>query len=135
MREKTLEDRELEMAQILNRLQEQKQILIEIETNCQRTKDSLDSLLSEGANIDFINIKNHQDYIDTLRLSILSQEQVIAEVEIELEVKKREVVEAMKAKTILEKLKEKEYDAFLKEYERLDLIQVDEIGISRYKRG
>jgi flagellar export protein FliJ len=135
MREKALEDRELEMAQIINRLKTEQEKLTKLETSCIKTKESLEALTSVGVDIDFMDIKNHQDYIDKLREYILNQEKIIADVEVELSAKKEEVVAALKAKTILEKLKEKDFGAFLKEYERLDLMQVDEIGISRYKRN
>ena len=58
---------------------------------------------------------------------------MIADIENELELKQEEVREALKAKKMLEKLKEKEYKAFLKDFEQREAKELDDIALTRYR--
>ena len=131
---KALEERQLEMAKVQKKLKQQILHLDYLYNTLNNTKIHLETLLEKGAEIDFIIIKSHQDYIQKLHSDIKNQHKIIADTEIELDEKKKEVVEALKAKTILEKLKEKDYKEFIKNFERLDLIQIDEISTNRHSR-
>lgn len=133
-REKNLEDRQLEMAIIQQKLKEQNKFLDNLYNKQSDTKSNLEKLIDKGVSIDFTIIKNHQDFIGKLKVDIKNQHKVISDTEFLLEEKKKEVVEALKARDILVKLKEKEQKAFTKEFERQDLIQIDEIALNRHKR-
>ncbi|MDD3151193.1 MAG: flagellar export protein FliJ [Candidatus Gastranaerophilales bacterium] len=133
-REKIQENKELELAKILNILKEQQNYLKSLENSRQNTVMSLEKILDKGSKINFMHIKNHQDYIEKLKGDILNQQQTIANTQIEVNAKKQDLIEAMKDKTIIEKLKEKDYKAFLKEQERLDFIQIDEIATGKYAK-
>jgi len=133
-RVKKLEDLQLEMAQVQNELRKQTEILENMYQTREKTRINLENNIDAGAKIDIIIIRNHQDYIEKLSNDIKNRHKIIADKEIELEEKKKEVLEALKAKTIMDKLKEKDYKAFLDEVEKLDLKQIDEIAINRYKQ-
>ena len=118
LRTKTLEDRQLEMAAIQARLNDANNKLDSLEQSRLQAKRDLENILGAGENIEFIRVKNYQDYIAKLDDDISIQHKVIADIENELELKQEEVREALKAKKMLEKLKEKEYKAFLKDFEQ-----------------
>ena len=65
---------------------------------------------------------------------IIQKQQEIDAHQTKLEEKQREMIEAMKAKTMLEKLKEKQLNAFLKAIDEVEKKELDEIGLIRYAR-
>jgi len=134
-REKALEDRQLELAKLLNELRLQEQRLEELYSYQHQTKKSLENLIEQGSKIDFTTIKNHYDYIDKLADDIRNQHKVIVDTEMQVEEKKQEVLEALKAKTMMEKLKEKDYKKFLDEFEAYEAKEIDEIAINRHGRS
>ena len=133
LRTKTLEDRQLEMAAIQVRLNEANNKLDSLEQSRLQAKGDLENILGAGENIEFIRVKNYQDYIAKLDDDISIQHKVIADIENELELKQEEVREALKAKKMLEKLKEKEYKAFLKDFEQRESKELDDIALTRYR--
>lgn len=133
LRTKTLEDRQLEMAAIQARLNDANNKLDSLEQSRLQAKGDLENILGAGENIEFIRVKNYQDYIAKLDDDISIQHKVIADIENELELKQEEVREALKAKKMLEKLKEKEYKAFLKDFEQREAKELDDIALTRYR--
>ena len=133
LRTKTLEDRQLEMAAIQARLNDANNKLDSLEQSRLQAKRDLENILGAGENIEFIRVKNYQDYIAKLDDDISIQHKVIADIENELELKQEEVREALKAKKMLEKLKEKEYKAFLKDFEQREAKELDDIALTRYR--
>ncbi len=133
LRTKTLEDRQLEMAAIQARLNDANNQLDSLEQSRLQAKRDLENILGAGENIEFIRVKNYQDYIAKLDDDISIQHKVIADIENELELKQEEVREALKAKKMLEKLKEKEYKAFLKDFEQREAKELDDIALTRYR--
>lgn len=133
LRTKTLEDRQLEMAAIQVRLNDANNKLDSLEQSRLQAKRDLENILGAGENIEFIRVKNYQDYIAKLDDDISIQHKVIADIENELELKQEEVREALKAKKMLEKLKEKEYKAFLKDFEQREAKELDDIALTRYR--
>ena len=133
LRIKALEDKQLEMAAIQTRLNDANNVLNSLEQSKLQAKRDLENILGAGENIEFIRIKNYQDYIVKLDDDISIQHKVIADIENELELKQEEVREALKAKKMLEKLKEKEYNAFLKDFEQRESKELDDIALTRYR--
>ena len=133
LRTKTLEDRQLEMAAIQARLNDANNKLDSLEQSRLQAKRDLENILGAGENIEFSMVKNYQDYIANIDDDISIQHKVIADIENELELKQEEVREALKAKKMLEKLKEKEYKAFLKDFEQREAKELDDIALTRYR--
>jgi flagellar export protein FliJ len=133
-RQKELEDRQLEMAQVQALLQKQIDKLEELISTQENTKLALETMLSNGS-IDLMSIKVHQDYIDKLSIDIQNQHKIISDTEQELEAKKQEVIEALKAAKMLEKLKEKHYREFLVEFEFQQQKELEDITQARFRLG
>lgn len=131
-REWALENRRLEMAKIQTKLKQQTDHLEYLHNLLKNTKSDLEKMLSSGK-IDFILVSSHRGYIVKLDDDINNQHKLIADTEVELEMKKQEVIEANKAKIMLEKLKEKDLLAFKEKLEKRDLLEIDEI--TTYKSG
>lgn len=122
------------MAKVQSKLNQATKHLEYLYETQEKTKKELETLLNSGANIDFISVCCHQNYIEKLKSDIKNQHKVISGIEIELEEKKKDVLEALKAKTMLEKLKEKQLKEFKETFEKKDLLEIDEIATNRQSR-
>lgn len=134
-REKALENAQLAMAKVQARLNKALEHLENLYKCLNKTKLDLEFLLDSGKNLDFTIVNCHQAYIIKLETDIKNQHKIISDIEVELEDKKKEVLEALKAKTILEKLKEKDIKAFNAEFERVQMVEIDEIATNRHKKS
>lgn len=132
-RQKELEDKQLEMAQVQALLKKQMNELEEFIQTQDRTRVALEDILSNNQNIDFMSIKIHQDYIEKLSGDIQMQHKVISDTELELEVKQQEVIEALRAAKMLEKLKEKHYREFLVEFEFEQQKELEDVTQARFR--
>lgn len=75
------------------------------------------------------------NYIQRLEKEIKVQQNKIAEIEKQVEVKRDELLAAMKNRKILEKLKQKKKDCYSQTMNRKERIFMDEMGTVRYKPG
>jgi len=71
-------------------------------------------------------------FLDALKYRIRAQEQVIAQAEAFAETKRLALVEAMKERKMLEKLKEKHHETYMIEENRAEQRRVDEIVSYQY---
>lgn len=133
-RAKALEDRQIEFGFIQADLQKQQAALENLQLTKKNNTQSLENLLSQGQSIDFSLINTYKNYIEKLKGDLIAQNEIISQTKIRLEEKKQEVIEALKAKTMLDKLKEKDLREFLKELDRLETQELDEIAISRHQK-
>lgn len=133
-REKKFQDRQLEFVKVQNKLINQKKNLDSIRKNLGQTQEGLEKTLN-SATMDYTFIFCHQNYIFKLKNDIENQLKLISQTEKELEEKNKIMLEALKEKTMMEKLREKAQDAFKKEIERQDIINIDEIATNRYKKA
>ena len=108
--------------------------LATLENELVSSKENLLNLVSSKGSIDIALINSNQNYIAQKETDISSQKQLIEEHKIKLEEKQAEMIEANKAKTMLEKLKEKQYKNFLKILDETEKKELDEIGLVRYAR-
>lgn len=97
-------------------------------------KNDLESLLKDGNQINILEINGYQHYISRLKNKITNQHKIISDTEVELEEKKQAVIEANKAKTMLEKHKENKLKEFITNIERLEFVEIDEIATNRHKK-
>jgi flagellar FliJ protein len=132
-REKKFEDSQLEFVKAQHRLQQEKQIMSNLLQELEKTTIGLEKVLNSGG-IDNTLIFIHQNYIVTLKREIKLQQQRIEEAEKFLEEKNHLMLEALKAKKVMEKLKEKALEEFKESLNRHDLILIDEIATGRYKK-
>lgn len=132
-RNKRFEDTQLEFAQVKNRLNNENKKLNFLYQDLEQTTAGLESIIQRGI-IDYTLMSSHQSYILKLKADINNQHRFIEEIEKELEEKNRIMLEALKEKTMMEKLRERALESFKKELERQDLLNIDEIATNRYRR-
>lgn len=133
IREKKLEDERLKLAEIISKLETQKDILLEMNEK----KENLEKELSDLLNNQVLDIQftvNYKSYIKQLSDDIKTQFEVIKRTQSELSEQQKKVSEAYKEVKILEKLKEKQYKDFLFEYEQSQIKEIDDITSSRQKK-
>lgn len=133
-REKELEDKQIELGKVQAVLRQQIQELNNFYHTQKLTKENLERLISGGQQINFSIVKGHNDYIEKLLNDIEKQKELIEQTEKLIEEKKQEVTEALKAKEIMGKLKEKDYKAFLKNMEQIESKELDDIALARHNR-
>lgn len=83
-------------------------------------------------NIDVLEIKNCQDYIPVLNERIKQQEEKTEDSRLEMEQVRSKLLEIMKKRKILEKLKNRHYDEYMREFLREEQKQIDEMATVGY---
>lgn len=82
--------------------------------------------------LDIIDIKNYQDYIPVIDERIREQENITEVSRKEMEENRHRLVEIMRERKVLEKLKAKHYQEYMKEWLREEQKQIDEMATIRY---
>ena len=134
LRAKKLEEKQIEFGQlqfVMKTLQTQ---LENLQNELVSSSKNLERLIDAGSNISVDLINSNRRYILQKEADIANQNKIIEEHKIKLDEKKNEMVEALKAKTMLEKLKEKQYKTFLKSLDAVERKELDEIGLMKYAR-
>ena len=124
----------MEFAKVKNSLNNEKKTLKSLYKELKQTITGLELIIKSG-NMDYTLIFCHQNYILKLKINIKNQHKLIEKIEKELKEKNQIMLNALKEKTMMEKLKEKALGEFKKNAEKLDLLQIDEIAVNRYKRA
>ena len=132
IREKTLEDKRLEMAQVIQLLNEQQEGLERLIAKQTSYKDELESLSLED-DLNVFALANFKNYMVNLQEQITQQEHNIENTKKALRVKQEAVNEALKDVKVLEKLKEKQSQKFYKDIEMKETNEIDDISTARYR--
>lgn len=132
IREKTLEDKRLEMAQVIQLLNEQQEGLERLIAKQASYKDELESLSLED-DLNVFALANFKNYMVSLQEQITQQEHNIENTKKALRVKQEAVNEALKDVKVLEKLKEKQSQKFYKDIEMKEANEIDDISTARYR--
>lgn len=132
IREKTLEDKRLEMAQVIQLLNEQQEGLERLIAKQASYKDELESLSLED-DLNVFALANFKNYMVNLQEQITQQEHNIENTKKALRVKQEAVNEALKDVKVLEKLKEKQSQKFYKDIEMKEVNEIDDISTARYR--
>lgn len=132
LKEKRLEDERIALAQILRVLEDQKDTLLSLNDKKEQIEKSFDNANKEAA-LDIQNIVNARNYLEKISNEIKTQFEIIKKTQIEFDEQTQKVNEAYKELKVLEKLKEKQYEEFLKEFRQNETKELDDIVISRYK--
>ena len=134
MREKELEERQMEMARILTALREQEEKLQNILHN-QEVNTSKQEDLVQSEDLDIFQIEEHRTYGLKLVIDAQNQERIINNTKAILARKQIEVKEAHQKVEILKKLKEKQEKSYYKEFLQTEMKEIDDITSSRFKIG
>jgi len=132
-RQKKLEDCQLDFAKAKNQLHNEKLVMLNLVKVLNETNLGLEEVLQAG-NIDNTIIFIHQNYILTTKEKIENQKSVIELAEKKLEEKNKLMLEALKAKKVMEKLKEKAQNEFKENLNRHEMLVIDEISTGRYAK-
>ena len=132
IREKTLEDKRLEMAQVIQLLNEQQEGLERLIAKQASYKDELESLSLED-DLNVFALANFKNYMVNLQEQITQQEHNIENTKKALRVKQEAVNEALQDVKVLEKLKEKQSQKFYKDIKTKEANEIDDISTARYR--
>ena len=132
LREKELEEKQMEMAKIVASLNAQKDKLQFIHNaQIKNTKDL--EMLSTSENLDISQLELYRDYGMKLANDARNQERIIVNTEAILKVKQKEVFEAHKKVEVLKKLKEKQEKEYYKEFLQAETKEIDDITSARFR--
>lgn len=134
MRKKVLEQKQLEMAKIVQELNLQ----IDYRDNLIATEEKARYTLENEYMVGEINIdqiSNYKHYLAQLTIDIKKAEDKINNIKKVLRIKQAEVQEAYKQVKILEKLKEKQEKEFYTKVDKYFDKEIDDLAITRYESG
>ena len=132
MREKELEERQMEMAKVLAALNLQQQKLQEICAHQEEIKNRLE-MLCTSEYLDIEQIESHRDFGIKLSVDAKNQERIIENTKSILKVKQKEVMEAHQKVEVLKKLKEKQETEYYKEFLKAETKEIDDITSARFR--
>ncbi len=134
MREKELEQRQMEMSRILTALNEQQGKLQAI-LNRQEENTRLQEELSISENLEIFRLEEYRTFGIKLAQDAKNQERIIANTKAILARKQQEVKEAHQKVEVLKKLKEKQEKQYYQEFLHLEMKEIDDITSARFKIG
>ena len=134
MREKELEERQMEMARIVTALNTQQEKLQNIFQR-QRENTLMQETLAAAENLDIFQLEELRTFGIKLIGDAKNQERIIANTKTILERKQLEVKEAYQKVETLKKLKEKQEKEFYKEFLHAEMKEIDDITSARFKIG
>ncbi len=132
MREKELEQRQMEMAKIVSALNQQQEKLQGI-LSSQEENTRYMEILSSSSELDIGQIEGRRVFGIKLVNDAKNQERIINNTKAILSRKQQEVKEAHQRVEILKKLKEKQEKEFYKEFLHLEMKEIDDITSARFK--
>lgn len=135
MREKKLEDKRREMAEVITQLNEQNQVLNGLISKQKNARSSLENIYDSGEELDILEVTNYKSYLGKVIVDAKNQEQIIEKTTFLLRFKQLEVSEALKDLKVLEKLKETQEKKFYQHYEYIQAKEIDDIASTRYKKA
>ena len=134
MREKELEQRQMEMAKIvaaLNSQQEKLQNILQAQDNNTLEMEALYS----ASELEIMQIESHRKFGIKLVTDANNQERIINNTKQILSRKQQEVKEAHQRVEVLKKLKEKQEKEFYKSFLQAEMKEIDDITSARFRLG
>lgn len=132
LKSKILDEKLIELSKILSQIKAEEDILNDLNEKQNSLNTEVLSLISNSSNINVEQVVNLKNYLPKLEDKIKSQQQLINDMKNVLELKQDEVNAAYRDKEILEKLKDKQKNAYYKEFETTQNNELDDITICRY---
>ena len=132
IREKELEERQMELAKILAALNAQREKLQGIFNAQDENKTHLESICT-SEDVDISQVEMYRDYGLKLITDAKNQERIIANTESILKVKQNEVRIAHQKVEVLKKLKEKQEKEYYKEFLQAETKEIDDITSARFR--
>lgn len=120
-----------ELGRINTHLQTQNERLQFMESIAAERKKELNDKMKENVNVDLLVIYNN--FFAGVRLEKERQEQVIAQVAEKLDLKKKDLMQAMMKRRTMEILKERDMTAFKKTQSKREIQLMDETGSNQWR--
>ena len=133
LREKELQEKQIECSKIKFLLKSQTDVLDEIVFSIESAKKSLENLIN-SKNLDITLIESNKVFVKTRTYDQENQKKLIQYTENLLDQKNNELLDVMRKKTMLEKLKEKDFREYMKTIDSTERKELDEVGLMRYSR-
>ena len=131
MRENELEQRQMEMAKILEMLKKQESELQDIINSQQLNSEQMENLYTL-ATLDVQQIEAHRQYGLKLIVDAKNKERIIANTKMILSKKQVEVREAHKKVEVLKKLKENQEEKYYKDFLDAEIKEIDDLTSARF---
>jgi len=125
IKEKMEELKKNELAKAIMALEAEKARLVQLENTRADCIESFRASIDTG--VKPLDLKQHNHYLDKLKLWIKAQKVAISIAEAFVEEKRQELVEAMRERKALDKLKENDYNEYLIEEKKAEQKSIDEI--------
>lgn len=125
-----LEQLENQLAYLQNELHRETENLKQLYRTLEDYYKTLTACLT--GNIDIRQVTALKNYVEKINADIEVQKKVIIQLNNEIATKKKQVISAMQKVKALEKLREKQFAAFLKEMEDKENLILDEIGTTQF---
>lgn len=130
MKEKLEEQAKNEYAQANARLLTEQEQLELLQQRRDIAEKDLRTVLTE--NLAVLEIRRKEDALEQIKMYVMQQLLTVKRYEKEVEVAREKLTEAMKERKTFEKLKEKALESFLKEEQRTEQKEVDELMSYKY---
>ena len=131
MREKELEQRQMEAAKILTVLKKQEEDLQEVIQSQIRNSNQLEALFGQPT-LDIQHVEAHRDYGLKLITDEKNRQRIVDNTKNLLKIKQKEVSEAHKKVEVLKKLKEKQEKEYYKQFLDAEIKEIDDITSARF---
>ena len=132
MREKELEQKQMEMAKIVSALNAQQEKLRAILAHQVKNNEELEMLFN-SQDLDLVQIEGHRGFSIKLVGDAKNQERIIQNTNNLLKIKQKEFLEAHKKVEVLKKLKEKQEKEYYKEFLQAETKEIDDITSARFR--
>lgn len=114
-------------------LEKQKDHLSGLQTTRESSIRELNSVVDKGISIN--QIKLYNNYLSLLKRKITNQKENVNNAQIHVDIKRESLVKAVQERKILDKLRDKKYEEFLKEQSKAEQLLIDELNSFKFKDG
>lgn len=133
LRERTLEDKRLEMAKVIKLLNDYQDELKALQGKFSSYREEFETIISSESTVDVSQLAGYNGYLFNLKQEIKDKQMIIENTKKVLLVKQQEVNEALKDVKVLEKLKENQSQKFYEMIDKKEASEIDDIVTARYK--
>lgn len=133
LRERTLEDKRLEMAKVIKLLNDYQDELKALQGKFSSYREEFETIISSESTVDVSQLAGYNGYLFNLEQEIKDKQMIIENTKKVLLVKQQEVNEALKDVKVLEKLKENQSQKFYEMIDKKEASEIDDIVTARYK--
>ncbi len=131
-RRRLVEEAQMALAQARHRLGQIQAEIQDLEARRQALLEQIQTDLTGQAQLE--RVRQRYAYLEGLNSQIHALVQAQAQAEEAVVARRQELEEALRRRKVLDKLREKDWRAFIEEMERLERIQLDDLSVARYRR-